>query len=105
MKKVFAKTRRKMAELSTAHVTENDNVRLRGAYTPAGVVMVAPYSHGYLVSVPPPDELRKKLAEVLDSGLSASFANCLRKARAEGVDFLMFDADAPRVEGLKAHGW
>lgn len=102
VKKHFSRTRRRMAELSTAHLTASDNdILSNGDFG----IMVAKFQYGYVVSVPPKDGQRGSLKSLRAVGLSDTFRTYLRTARDEGLDFLMFDAAAPELSGLPTFSW
>jgi hypothetical protein len=112
-----------MMELSTAHITEQDNSILNymgqkaahpGKYAPFNMGST---EYGYVIFIPsdyPVEEMKKQADEYLESPtpaylagkkLSESFWKVLEYAKKDGHRCVYIDRDAETIDGLDTHDW
>jgi hypothetical protein len=93
---------RKVLVLSTSHVSEETADWLDGAFDPFNLNLgVSPVSGGHYDSagwfVYVPTEMNPKFPDDLEA--------VIQFARDNGVQHLLFDRDADRIEGLPVYEW
>lgn len=95
---------RSVMVLSTAHVGKKDGALLAEAeqnWPLAGLICGA---HGTLMHVRPLAEHRTTHEEVLyAAGFSRKFINLFKHIIDANVDYVIFDADGPKIPGLKEY--
>ena len=94
----------KHLDVSTSHITKNDNDILQNACTSDRFpgCYVYHYDFGYFISVysDAPTEEEKK-----ESGLSENFFKILDNARENECPLLRLDADGDELEGFETFEW
>jgi hypothetical protein len=104
-----------VVNLSTAHVTEQDNDHLTECsksdpshpkYRAAGWVVATDY--GFMVFMPPKDnkeEVADHIHAYKEIGLSKEFLDLCKLAAERDCTWLRFDCDIPETKGLPTFGW
>ncbi|WP_059040644.1 DUF5983 family protein [Paenibacillus rubinfantis] len=87
---------RNMLELSTAHISSETNQWLSGDEH-GTLIVYDKHIYGYWILVP---EAGKNL-----DGVPSELQDILRLAVAEGCSWVMFDSDAPTVDGIPVFDW
>lgn len=89
----------KYLDLSTAHITYGDNMRLTSG---GGVgVRCCSHDHGFIVFIN--SEYAREDIEA--SGLSIDFLNVYLYAIKNGCDLVNFDSDGEIIDGLAVNNW
>lgn len=86
--------------LSTAHMTPHSNSQLMcwAKVRPAGCTLnVAATDNGYWIGC--------EVAELAPGASMGSIMVCIDFARRQGFDFILFDSDGPKVDGLATYDW
>jgi hypothetical protein len=93
----------KYADISTAHITPQDNDLLgKMAYTNIiPEIVVYDYEYGYFVPVPS-DNNEEQLRKV---GFSEAFLSLLKRCRQEKIMLIRIDKDAPEADDLETFEW
>jgi hypothetical protein len=90
---------RRVAVISTAHLTANDAALLNSGVEPSGLY----YSNGYCWCF---TEMDGDVArEWRECGFSDEMIDTVASVLATGFDRVEFDADGPKVEGLPVFDW
>jgi hypothetical protein len=96
----------KCLDISTGHMTENDDKLLKAAtddqrQVPSDAI-VYEYKEGYFVYVSSnPDQD----VELTKEGFSAAFLNIIKKARSFKIKYVQFDADGITYADLPIFDW
>ena len=101
---------RQYLDVSTAHLTEQDNRMLSQSVEDRDVInMVVPlvreYEYGHWVWVPDAEDIEFYAQSYTSYGLSETFVDVLRYARKNNCDWVNFDRDAEPCEDLPTHDW
>jgi hypothetical protein len=100
-------------ELSTAHITQEDDEELMAKFDPRSGMMplnygVFEYGYAFMLTTDDQDpelEDRKSMAEEVGLSLSESFWNVLKYAKDNGYRCVYIDRDADTIEELETHDW
>ena len=107
---------RKILDLSTAHITNDDSAILdsyadsgadRITKYPSQALVVYPHAeYGYLVSCSQSGcELRDTLQNMSVAGFSKEFIAIFEAAATQGMAYILLDRDAPQCEELPVFDW
>jgi hypothetical protein len=100
---------RKYADISTAHITQEDRDKLHEwaleeVHGGSAPITVAEYQYGFFISVPPQNAFDDK--EFIDSlGFSDDFVELIKLAGKQGADVVRLDADAFVSKVLPTFDW
>lgn len=115
-------TVRKLADVSTGHITREDcdvlEANASADSTPAFPLRVTKYEYGFYIPIPSLrdmetgiesqdqvgilDTIRKDL---LEAGMSEAFVTLIQQAMQEGIFVLNLDKDGEEVEELEKFDW
>ena len=93
----------KYLDLSTAHITADDSQKLSDpdVFGEAGL-SVYENDYGWFIPVSGYDDL---VAKVQQAGMSEAFVELIRLCKAQGIELIRLDCDAPVIEGLPVFDW
>jgi hypothetical protein len=96
---------RRIVDLSTAHITQQDSELLTKLSVDSAAIHDTGY--GFIVWVPShSDHLEDRVKTSVEiEGLSESYCEALRLAFRNDCQFVCFDCDADTVEELEIHDW
>ena len=96
----------KCLDISTGHMTENDDKLLKAATDDQrqvpSLAIVYEYKEGYFVYVSPETD---QDAELTKEGFSAAFLNLIKMARSLKLKYVQFDADGITYADLPLFDW
>ncbi len=98
----------KILDISTGHITENDNDLLGKEDCP---VVAYPYGpeedqYGYLVCVKMDEEaFQTEVILSKEYGFSESFIKIYKAAHAHGIEYVRFDRDGVEYEDIPIYNW
>ncbi len=106
----MAKHIRKFFDISTAHMTAQDNDLLARAVKERDKInmalpLIRPYDHGAWVWVPDAEDMDFYAQPYSDYGFSPAFLKVLRYARENDCDWINFDSDAEQCLDLETFDW
>jgi hypothetical protein len=94
---------RKYLDISTGHMTKNDNDIL--AMNKAKDVLFDPFEYGYRVWVPSKKFAKETYKAMKKAGLSKSFRKIIKWACKKGMDWVAFDRDGTIYSQFKTFDW
>lgn len=97
-----------MLECSTAHMTQRDDqLLMRLCQNPDNAPMLVGYTGvGYFVRLTSLGDLHSEFREECETtGLSTDFIDFCTWAHSQGMATILFDRDAPRIDGQPAFEW
>lgn len=94
----------KVLDISTGHITENDNKLLTKDECP---VSAYKFTYGFLVNVPHNIEsvYKDTRKAIVVNGFSDAFQTVFELARKNQCDYIMFDCDGITYEDLPVFDW
>jgi hypothetical protein len=102
----------KYAVVTTGHLSKKEAAILDEISEPidyekhdqlSGHPIVRKYLYGWFVFIPT-DEFSLYLSD-FPPGLSVQFKRILSSAHRQGITYIQFDADGPKIAGLKEYNW
>lgn len=105
-------TARKLADVSTKHITRDDCLILEANVASATFPLrVSVYEYGFYIPIPSLADTEKEgtledlRKDLLEAGMSAEFFTLIHQAMKENVFVLNLDSDGEEVEELEAFDW
>jgi hypothetical protein len=91
-------------DISTGHITENDNKILSSKIKNNPVIFYR-YPHGYFITVDTLDTITTTKQKLKDFGYSNEFVNILTQARKHKCEYLLIDADGHNYSDIPSFDW
>lgn len=97
----------KTLDVSSAHISENDDRRLKAEDCPISAYMYGPEGdeYGHLVAVGDKENFEASMKACEEEGFSESFLKICRTAHEQGCEYVRIDRDGAEYDDLQTFTW